>query len=58
MIFLVWWQKLNVALAVHNEPEALYGEAKDWYTYRLNWQNLEPSEPRIINQIINYRKRS
>jgi hypothetical protein len=56
MIFLTWWEKLNSALAVRGEPEALFGEAKDWYRFRPNWQNLEPSEPRIINQIINARK--
>jgi hypothetical protein len=57
MTFFDWWRKLNAALAARNEPDALYGEAKDWFTYRPNWHNLEPSEPRIINQIINSRRR-
>lgn len=56
MIFLDWWLKLNVALATHNQPEALYGEAKTWFSYRPNWRNLEPNEDRIINQVINARK--
>ncbi len=55
-MFMFWWERLNAALAEHKEPEALYGEAKRWYEYRPNWQNLDPREPRIINQIINARK--
>lgn len=54
--FITWWRKLNVALACHGQPEALFGEAHNWFGYRPNWRNLEPSEPRIINQIINARK--
>jgi hypothetical protein len=56
MIFLEWWEKLNAALAVRSQPEALYGEAKAWFSYKPNWQNLEPSEDRIVNQVINARK--
>ena len=56
MIFLDWWQKLNAALVARSEPEALYGEARDWFEYRPNWHNLDPGEPRIINRIVNARK--
>jgi hypothetical protein len=55
-IFVRWWEQLNTALAERQEPEALLGEAKRWYEYRPNWKNLNPREPRIINQIINARK--
>ena len=56
MIFLEWWKRLNVALTIRGEPEALYGEAKDWYDFRPGWQHQEPSNPEILNRIINQRK--
>jgi len=56
MTFLEWWRKLNVALACRGEPEALHGEAYRWFTSVPNMRNLEPSEDRVINRIINERK--
>jgi hypothetical protein len=57
MIFFVWWEKLNNALTYRGEPEALYGEAKDWYNFRPNWKNLDPTtEERIVNGVINARR--
>ncbi len=56
MIFLNWWKRLNIALAVRDQPEAIYGEARSWYVYRPNMCNLDPSEPRILNRIINERR--
>lgn len=56
MDFMIWWEKLNVALVARGEPEAPYGEARQWYGERPNWKNLEPSEERILNRVINWRK--
>lgn len=59
MMFLDWWNVLNRELARRGEPEALHGEARDWY------DSLPPAtcfgvekklEERHVNRIINARK--
>jgi hypothetical protein len=52
MQFLTFWEKLNVALAIRGEPEALYGEARAWYRERV----VPAVDDRMVNQVINHRK--
>jgi hypothetical protein len=50
--FMEWWKLLNVALAIRDEPDSLYGEALLWFA-PLPVKRLDD---RLVNQIINSRK--
>jgi hypothetical protein len=49
--FLQFWSQLNVALAIRGEPEARYGEARDWYASRV----FPAVDERLVNRVINQR---
>lgn len=52
MTFLDWWKALNAELAARNEPEALHGEARDWFA----WRYVKFIDERLVNRVINARK--
>lgn len=52
MMFMQWWQALNVALAVRGEPEALWGEAHAWW----QWRPIKFVDDRLVNKLINSRQ--
>jgi hypothetical protein len=52
MTFLQFWGALNVALAVRDEPEALFAEARAWF----GWRPVVAVDARLINHVINDRR--
>jgi hypothetical protein len=52
MMLLDFWKKLNAALAVRGEPDALYGEARAWFESRA----VSAVDERLVNQVVNARK--
>lgn len=56
--FHTFWRKLNIAFTVRSEPEALYGEARDWYDWtRANRPaRVGEVDESLVNRAINARK--
>ena len=49
--FVDFWRKLNAALTVRDQPEALFGEARQWY----DWRPVKRVDDRLVNQLLHAR---